>query len=434
MGAGCTLSNKNVLNAEVLKPEKKIKIKPQNQEENHISNVHDQTQNSASIHQNQNQNPNPVSLDLSPKYEENEIKNYRIGQYLITNEIQPSFWKNLLHKKENSHETFPFLFEFFKKHQEIFFQKVQNVGPCQGHRWESWTLMFRINKQLNDQTNEKSFYELLLTNNSPHEEDIKKDIFRTFPTHPYFIESSPENTLLSISPKMGNLKLFRILKAISVYYPEMGYCQGMNFVIAFLLAVSGGKECEVFQLFIKLAENPKFRILGFYENGFPLMKLYSFIFYQLLEKRYNKLAKHLKKIDLPETLWLTKWLMTMLIYSFPLEISVRLWDYIIASKSLFTLIKVCLELLRSMSKKLFEKDAMGIAEFFREIIENKEILIHPKSEIYINPDKVIQKAKKIKFSEKTIAKWTNAFIETLEKDEEKKNAHLLFYKDWGKKL
>jgi len=56
-------------------------------------------------------------------------------------------------------------------------------------------------------------------------EDIIKDVHRTFPNHPFFaVQGGP-----------GQKGLENVLKALSITYKEMGYCQGLNFVCALLV-------------------------------------------------------------------------------------------------------------------------------------------------------------------------------------------------------
>ena len=54
---------------------------------------------------------------------------------------------------------------------------------------------------------------------------ISKDVHRTVPGKILFQED----------PKMGTNKLFNVLKAYTSYDPEIGYCQGMNFIASVLL-------------------------------------------------------------------------------------------------------------------------------------------------------------------------------------------------------
>jgi hypothetical protein len=48
------------------------------------------------------------------------------------------------------------------------------------------------------------------------------------------------------------------LKAISLYFPGVGYTQGMNFIVAFLLIINGGNEEEAFWSFVFLGKNIHF--------------------------------------------------------------------------------------------------------------------------------------------------------------------------------
>ena len=50
-------------------------------------------------------------------------------------------------------------------------------------------------------------------------------IGRTFPTHPYFMQT--------LGP--GQLSLFNVLKAYSLLDQDVGYCQGLGFVGGVLL-------------------------------------------------------------------------------------------------------------------------------------------------------------------------------------------------------
>lgn len=68
-------------------------------------------------------------------------------------------------------------------------------------------------------------YRLLITKESPFEKNIERDINRTFPAHDYFRESG----------SLGQDSLFKLCKAYSNYDTEIGYCQGLSFLIASLL-------------------------------------------------------------------------------------------------------------------------------------------------------------------------------------------------------
>jgi hypothetical protein len=66
-------------------------------------------------------------------------------------------------------------------------------------------------------------YKELLLLSSPFEKQITRDLTRTFPNHPYFMQET------------GRRALFNVAKAYSLFDQEVGYCQGLAFIIGCLL-------------------------------------------------------------------------------------------------------------------------------------------------------------------------------------------------------
>lgn len=56
-------------------------------------------------------------------------------------------------------------------------------------------------------------------------DEIKKDQHRQFPLHEMFLDED----------KPGQIELFNVLKAYSIYNPKVGYCQAQAPIAAFLL-------------------------------------------------------------------------------------------------------------------------------------------------------------------------------------------------------
>ena len=63
----------------------------------------------------------------------------------------------------------------------------------------------------------------------------------------------------------------------------MGYTQGINFVVGYLL-IAGFSESDAFWLFIHMAINRRYMLLGLYEDGFPLIYVFTFIFICLVKR------------------------------------------------------------------------------------------------------------------------------------------------------
>lgn len=230
------------------------------------------------------------------------------------------------------------------------FVKMLRDGPPMRYRWSVWKNFLEL-----DQFFIPDLYEKLKKLTSPCESDIKKDVHRTFPAEPYF--SSERFNYI------GQEQLFSVLKAISLYLPNVGYTQSMNFLVAFLLLVSGGNELESFWAFITLARDHRFLMMGFFEKGFPLLKFYIYMFYEMLESEMPTLHDHLKQQQVLDELWLLKWFFTIFLYSLPAKQVIRIWDFILA-EGLFGLIKISLGLLKVVEKDMLQLDAIGIDLLF----------------------------------------------------------------------
>jgi hypothetical protein len=75
-------------------------------------------------------------------------------------------------------------------------------------------------------------FEKLSTESSPYETIINKDIGRSFPGVDMFKDPEGE----------GQQMLGRVLKCYSLYDKEIGYCQGLGFLVGPLLMNMGDKE------------------------------------------------------------------------------------------------------------------------------------------------------------------------------------------------
>ncbi len=233
------------------------------------------------------------------------------------------------------------------------YQKMLKKGVPARYRWSIWKNHVEIDKFY-----DRELYERLKGLTSRWETDIIKDLHRTFPFEPYFYSSKFE--------QVGQKQLFNVLKAISLYLPNVGYAQSMNFLVAFLLIVNGGNELEAFWTFISLARDHRFLVMGLFEKGFPLLEFYTFIFYQLLEAEHTALFDHIKQQQIPDLLWLFKWILTIFLYSFPQKQVVRIWDFIMV-RGLFSVIQVAISIVKFLEKDILNLDTFGIDQLFKHL-------------------------------------------------------------------
>ncbi|KAK3387104.1 hypothetical protein B0H63DRAFT_149415 [Podospora didyma] len=119
----------------------------------------------------------------------------------------------------------------------------------------------------------------------------------------------------------GQRLLFRVLHAISLYFPETGYVQGMASLAATLLCYYDEERC-----FVMLVRLWRYRSLGIlYHPGFGglMAALRDF------EKRWlagKDMAIKLNELAIDATAYGTRWYLTLFNLSIPFPAQLRVWD------------------------------------------------------------------------------------------------------------
>lgn len=113
-------------------------------------------------------------------------------------------------------------------------------------------------------------------------QQIKKDLSRTYPTCKYFAEQGP-----------GQRAMENVLLAYAKYDTQVGYVQGMNFVVAALLYHCS--EEVAFWLFVTLLED--YEIRDVYLAGLPGLYRHTHIIGSLLQRNFRELTEHLVIVE-----------------------------------------------------------------------------------------------------------------------------------------
>lgn len=179
----------------------------------------------------------------------------------------------------------------------------------QSHRWWTWQFLTGGNTLY---SRYPQLYLLLLKKGKcPDKFDtvIRNDAPRTMPTIPFFGSNA------RIGP--GQHQLYRILTAYCHLDPEVGYTQGMNFIVALLL-LGGLSEEAAFYSFTSLMINHHFR--GLYMASFPMLPAIQ----KRVEKEIRRLNPQIIPLLQSEELSLpmltSSWILSFLLSS-PLPIS-----------------------------------------------------------------------------------------------------------------
>lgn len=300
-------------------------------------------------------------IELAPP--NNEKAN--IGLYLLSPKQDKESktlesWNNLLRNYKTSKPIEELLKD--TKNFRILTNYIR-LGVPMKWRWETWKSY--INLFVIPETEYKSIpYDNLDINSV-----IKKDVNRTFPEHKYFDKER--------FGFYGQFALMRVLGKFARSYPEIEYCQGMNFIVGFLLMISGGDEIETFSMIEAVIHH--FGIKTFYTENMPGLKSSLLEFEVLFQKNSKALYWHFRENEIYEDMWILKWFITLFTAVLPLPTTLNVWDILMVD-GISALPQIALSIIKYFEYELLQKDSAEILQFlnnlkFMEIDSNK--LLHP---------------------------------------------------------
>jgi hypothetical protein len=145
-------------------------------------------------------------------------------------------------------------------------------------------------------------------------EVILRDLPRTFPTHCLFVNQN----------SYGQSALHRILVGYCALDPEVGYCQGMGFLVAVLLLHI--PEEGAFWTFTQMMQGKRFEMRRLFLPDFPLLQHFFIVLRGLLWDFLPKLAEHFEQQAVDVSFFASQWFLTLFSYQLPLPMTCRLWD------------------------------------------------------------------------------------------------------------
>ncbi|KAK8107739.1 TBC domain-containing protein [Apiospora kogelbergensis] len=205
-------------------------------------------------------------------------------------------------------------FEFDLKQPKLVDRTWKGIPDC----WRSaawWSFLSTSAKQSKERfaSDDELFmiYKNLQEVPSPDDVQIDLDVPRTINQHIMFRRRY----------RGGQRLLFRVLHALSLYFPETGYVQGMAALGATLLSYYDEERC--FVMLVRL-----WQVRG-------LNRLYSPGFVDLMDALRNfetkwlagkDVASKLQELSIDPTAYATRWYLTLFNLSIPFPAQLRVWD------------------------------------------------------------------------------------------------------------
>nr|XP_031863524.1 uncharacterized protein CI109_000774 [Kwoniella shandongensis]KAA5530596.1 hypothetical protein CI109_000774 [Kwoniella shandongensis] len=193
-------------------------------------------------------------------------------------------------------------------------------------------------------------YKALLKLTSPHEKAIAKDINRTFPNHKFFQEGGG----------LGQEGLFMVVKAYSIYDQEVGYTQGLAFIVAALLL--NMPDEEAFCVLVRLMDS--YNLRSHYTAEMQGLQLRLFQFDRLVEDILPLIHTHFARKGIKSSMYASQWFMTLFSYRFPLSLVYRVLDIVFA-EGIEAIFRFSLALLQKSEDKLIELEFEQILNYLQ---------------------------------------------------------------------
>ncbi|KAF5020088.1 hypothetical protein F66182_7894 [Fusarium sp. NRRL 66182] len=203
-------------------------------------------------------------------------------------------------------------FEFDSKNPKLIERTWKGIPD----RWRAaawWSFMATSAREHDEAISEEKIvaeFHRLQLRSSPDDVQIDMDVPRTISRHIMFRRRY----------QGGQRLLFRVLHAISIYYPETGYVQGMASLAATLLCYFDEEKC-----FVMLVRMWQLRGLArLYRPGFEeLMAAMNVFSKHWLNK---EVASKLDELCIDTTAYGTRWYLTLFNLSVPFPAQLRIWD------------------------------------------------------------------------------------------------------------
>jgi len=208
------------------------------------------------------------------------------------------------------------------------------------------------------------------------EKVIEKDLHRTFPNHEFYCRIKEGNKLSELS---------NVLKAYANWDPTLGYCQGMNFLVAMLLMYMDQEGA--FWMLVTVMQH--YKMVGLYEKG-PMLPWFLSHFDNEIRTMSPSLHAHLKGERINPVMYCTEWFTTMFIYCMPVDTVARIWDIFFYGDGPQVLFRVALALMKIYEDTILQRGMEDILALLKKKIR------------HVSPSLLISTAQNIKLAQSTL--------------------------------
>ncbi|XP_054706991.1 uncharacterized protein LOC129216801, partial [Uloborus diversus] len=145
-----------------------------------------------------------------------------------------------------------------------------------------------------------------------HKRQISLDLLRTMPNNVNFCDRSAE----------GVMQMERVLTAFCLHNPQLGYCQGMNFLVGMMLLFVGPEDA--FWCLVAIVE--RYFPSCYFDQGLVGAQADQELLKELLREKLPAVSAHLAALDIELSTVTLNWFLSVFIDALPIETLLRIWD------------------------------------------------------------------------------------------------------------
>ncbi|XP_031556555.1 TBC1 domain family member 2B-like [Actinia tenebrosa] len=243
--------------------------------------------------------------------------------------------------------------------RSVELKTLTRAGIPHQYRAQIWKQCIEVYVRETKKVAGKDYYTKILASMagkfSPAAKQIELDLLRTLPNNKHY--DKPDSD--------GIDKLRRVLLAYSGHNPEVGYCQGINRLVA--IAMLYLTEDEAFWFLVAVIEHimPK----DYYSKTLLAAQADQRVLKDLLAEKLPRVNTHLENLSVDLSLITFNWFLTIFVDSFPIETILRIWDcyFLEGNKVLF---RYALAVFKTNEEQILKiEEATGIFNYMRQVPE-----------------------------------------------------------------
>lgn len=244
-------------------------------------------------------------------------------------------------------------------HHRVNLSLLLDVGVPDVLRGQAWKLFTRSHVRTDLRTFEEILQSSFVDYDAHHA--IDKDISRTFPRHALFETAE------------GKQQLSSVLVAYATVDQQVGYCQGMGFIAAFLLCYM--KPGDAFGVLLAVMQNKEYNLRALFLPGMPNFQPVMQELGRFIDILLPLVAAKLARCDMDCTIFASQWFLTLFVYNMPFEFVARVWDLFFV-KSWAAIYRVAVALVDLIADELLldrNSDMESISLVFKSLPSRLEL-------------------------------------------------------------